>query len=161
MLLPFSQQLNNQPTYFVEKIYKAHPQLSTLNYFFNLRYSFDFVKFREVAPKLHTIRLDQKDRWKPGILIHPVINNRIKNKALVFTPPMPCISTQQFMIRWTYNPVKQSFDLPLVLIDGKEIKGKVLDQLAVNDGFNNRAEFFQYFDTNFIGKIIHWTNLRY
>jgi hypothetical protein len=33
-----------------------------------------------VIPKLHTIRYDEKDLWKPGRKIHPVVFNRTKNR---------------------------------------------------------------------------------
>ena len=33
-----------------------------------------------VKPKKHTIRKDEKDRWKVGNDIHFVINNRTKNR---------------------------------------------------------------------------------
>lgn len=54
-----------------------------------------------------------------------------------------------------------------VKIDGKLFydvagieKDKML-QLAQNDGFDTIEEFFEYFNEDFTGKIIHWTGLRY
>ena len=36
-----------------------------------------------------------------------------------------------------------------------------LEQLAINDGFNNYEDFFKWFSSDFQGQIIHWTDLRY
>jgi len=38
----------------------------------------------------------------------------------------------------------------------------LIAKLIVNDGFNNYEEFLEWFEyKNFIGKIIHWTDLKY
>ena len=34
-------------------------------------------------------------------------------------------------------------------------------QLAINDGFESLKHFFEYFNEDFEGKIIHWTDLKY
>ena len=36
-----------------------------------------------------------------------------------------------------------------------------MTRLAVNDGFDGLKEFFQFFDRDFSGKIIHWTTQKY
>jgi predicted nucleotide-binding protein (sugar kinase/HSP70/actin superfamily) len=38
---------------------------------------------------------------------------------------------------------------------------KRMNKLAINDGFEDMHQFFKWFDTDFKGKIIHWTDLRY
>lgn len=111
-------------------------------------------------PKIHTIRQDIKNKWKPGNKIHFVINNRTKNRYQ-FAPTIVCTSTQQIIIKYFYNGKTEQFDLPTVLIDGKEKKGKQLLELANNDGFDTVEDFFAYFKTDFTGKIIHWTNFKY
>ena len=40
-------------------------------------------------------------------------------------------------------------------------KRKKLDLLAQNDGFETIEEFFAYFNEDFKGKMIHWTDLKY
>src|SRR5699024_2081987 len=49
-------------------------------------------------PKIHTIRHDEKDRWKPGMKIHPIINNRTKNR-FQFAPVVECQSVQKIKIK--------------------------------------------------------------
>lgn len=92
MILPFSQQHNGKPTRFAEKIW-ANQSLWTqeekslflsglvgnkpalCSWFLK---DFDPC-FEEYPPKMHTIREDKNNRWKPGMLIHAVYNNRTKN----------------------------------------------------------------------------------
>ena len=37
----------------------------------------------------------------------------------------------------------------------------ILRELAKNDGFESVEDFFAYFNKDFKGKIIHWTDLQY
>lgn len=162
MILPFSQKLNNKPTYFVEKIKKAFADKCIIHSasWDDKIYTLNNEVYKECKPKLHTIRLDKSNRWKPDTLIHFVINNRSKN-MMRFLPVLKCTFTQNIKIHYWYNPVTQQFDKPSVYVDNKELTRKQINTLAVNDGFNNRAEFFEYFINDFEGKIIHWTNLMY
>ncbi|MHC6199210.1 hypothetical protein [Elizabethkingia miricola] len=78
MLLPFSTNINNKPTYFVEKIWAgfALNQIDTsgvrLEHIDRAYYEifgdspFDYES--DFKPKLHTIRRDVHDRWKQGML---------------------------------------------------------------------------------------------
>lgn len=104
-----------------------------------------------VTPKLHTIREDKTDRWKPGNDIHFVINDRNKNREQ-FLPTVKCVSTQKIEI--IAKPCMVIVDDIVLSIDATRL-------LAINDGFTSVAEFFAYFNTDFTGKIIHWTNLKY
>lgn len=113
-------------------------------------------------PKLHTIREDKKNRWSAGKLIHFIINNRQPNR-FQFAPVITVVSTQKIEVIYTNS----NSDYPCVKIDGKLLyiwikpDLKVLETLAKNDGFNSVEDFFNYFDRDFSGKIIHWTNLKY
>ncbi len=49
----------------------------------------------------------------------------------------------------------------VVLVDDRKLKIEEVNQLAINDGFNSVDDFFQYFNTDFTGKLIHWTDLKY
>jgi hypothetical protein len=164
MILGFSTQLNGKPTYFVEKIHSGLIMNDLMNgfdaCFANKGFSID--AFAEKHMKLHTIRLDKNDRWQPGTKIDFFINCRQPN-MFRFAPILPVVSFQKILI--TYTKTKKA----MVFIDDKcfymqdfslEGNHKML-HLAQNDGFDTIADFFTYFNENFTGKIIHWTDLRY
>jgi len=168
MTLGFLQQINKVPTYFVEKILlgmvvKKEIDLNTYSVFvYNYLNKFDLSpnNTKPLLPKIHTIREDLKNKWKPGNLIHFVINNRTKFRYQ-FAPLLKCVSVQKFVVHYDYNSKNELWDKPLVYVDGKQIRGKKLFLLANNDGFETVEAFFKYFNTNFTGKIIHWTNKKY
>lgn len=169
MILPFSTQMNGKPTYFVEKIlrgieiYKA--PINLLDFW---KYTgYDLFSKQHITPKIHTFREDEKDRWKAGNKIDYFINCRQKD-MFRFAPVLPVVSTQKVEIKWF-----ELFDKKMVrvFIDNKSfacmkfsdemiITGDML-QLAQNDGFDTIEDFFAYFNEDFKGKIIHWTDLKY
>lgn len=106
-------------------------------------------------PKLHTIREDSSNRWRAGMDIHFVINNRTKNR-FQFAPVVNCVSIQNIEIKYF-----KTFVYPEVIIDGKMMSYLALGDVAINDGFDSVDDFFAYFNKDFKGKIIHWTDLRY
>lgn len=177
MILPFSTQINGKPTYFVEKIWKGLKTQSTESYIklwatvspeeTTKQFPVDIDIYNEVKPKLHTIREDKKDRWKPGVMIDFFINARQKN-MFRFAPRIPVVSTQKINITWLTKY------MVFVTIDNKPIGDAIWDrgficmscdtrlrELAKNDGFESVEDFFGYFNKDFTGKIIHWTDLRY
>ena len=112
-------------------------------------------------PKLHTIRHDPHGRWKAGMKIHPVINNRTKNR-FQFSPVIKCVSVQSIEI--TKSKLLEygyAAKIPLVYIDDVLLESDDLEKLAINDGFPTLKAFFAYFNEDFQGKIIHWTDLKY
>lgn len=174
MILPFSTQINGAPTLFPEKILKGlyeHKIINSeeINDCMELRvlvrkgvfYNIIFDKTQIYKPKIHTIRQDKNDRWKPGVMLDFFINARQKN-MFRFAPRIPVISVQKVFM--TYLPhLGNGFE---VSIDGKYLYKKEIEQLAINDGFDNVEDFENYFisqmkDDEFSGKIIHWTNLKY
>jgi hypothetical protein len=176
MILPFSTQMNGKPTYFVEKIWKGLSGDLILNkvgypsevypkeYLECLQK--ELVNYENKLPKLHTFREDKKDRWKPGTKIDFFINCRQKN-MFRFAPVLPVVSTQKVEIKWIPLTRPLGERRPWVRIDGKNIFTidhfitEEMTQLALNDGFDNVEDFFAYFNEDFTGKIIHWTDLRY
>lgn len=173
MIIPFSTKFKDgTPTYFIKKIWES---LALKNDFCSAEYRtfketynslfksyWDGFGTCSVNPKHHTIREDIHDRWHAGRLIHPVVFNRSKNQ-FQFAPTMTCISTQKIEIKhdnsWC-NKVS-------VIIDGKILNAsdkeqfKIIEVIAINDGFRYVSDFFAWFDHDFTGKIIHWTNLKY
>jgi hypothetical protein len=114
------------------------------------------------TPKLHTIRPDNKGLWKPGRKIHPVIFNRTINR-FQFAPVLECKAVQKIQIiqcevlteNKTYKRVGEIF------IDNQIIEPCMYKTIAINDGFDGTKHFFQWFNEDFEGKIIHWTTLKY
>jgi hypothetical protein len=158
MILGFSTQINGKPTYFVEKIQRA---LTDTDFFDTpelVPYEFNFEYFKDCTPKLHTIRDDKNDRWKVGNKIDFFINCRQKN-MFRFAPVLPVVSVQKIEI--VYDKIFGKNLYPDVLIDNVKLHPNKLDELAQNDGFDTIQDFFAYFDKDFTGKIIHWTNLKY
>jgi hypothetical protein len=166
MILPFSTQLNGKPTYFVERIHQSlkSPHFNDTVGFSSIHVpkGFDFVMYRLLRPKHHTIRDDKNERWKVGTKIDFFINCRQPN-MFRFAPVLPVVSTQKIFI--TYTKTKKA----MVFIDDKcfymqdfslEHNHKML-HLSQNDGFDTIEDFFAYFDKDFTGKIIHWTDLKY
>lgn len=130
-----------------------------------------FMDNMEVDPKLHSIREDPQDRWKPGMKIHHSFGVRTKSYRCFAINE--CISTQRIEIQYlewwefqgdySYLPESSKFYLR-VYIDDALLETKdfsKLIELTRNDGFDNVEDFFRWFNKPFKGKIIHWTNLKY
>lgn len=125
-------------------------------------------RFKELilsGVKTHTIREDSTDRWKYGMKIHFATGIRTTNYNCF--KEGECINTQKIEFKWTNHNkgmVNESWSVK-VLIDGENITdGDIIDELAKNDGFKDRVEFFEWeawYRKNFKGKIIHWTNKLY
>lgn len=115
-----------------------------------------------VIPKLHTVRKDPHNLWVPGRKIHPVVFNRTANR-FQFAPVLEVKAVQDIDISYGDHRID-------VFIDCKHYDGismrddtehdKLL-KLAKNDGFDSVEHFFEWFNKDFTGKIIHWTNLKY
>lgn len=115
------------------------------------------------TPKIHTMRVDQFDRWKPDMSIQMVYRGpkySIKdhfNKGI--TELEKCKSIQKIEIKFRNSP---KFLWPMfVKIDGRPLDIPEVEKLATNDGFRNTNLFFAWFNQDFTGKIIHWTDFRY
>lgn len=178
MTLPFQQtwpermgELAGQPNYFVEKIILGLEDYSLINESYPVikayseRTGKDFISIcntmyeSNLEPKIHTIREDKADRWKAGNDIHFVINSRTKNR-FQFAPVVLCVSVQEIEIK--HIPFgKNGNRFSQIYVDGNAINQEGEKIIALNDGFPSVEAFFQYFKEDFIGKIIHWTDLKY
>jgi len=166
MTLGFSTVINKKESLFPEKIIRSldisEPKKMTQ---FDLYYEIKpFQKWLNINdffvlnPKLHTIRKDEKDRWKVGNDIHFVINNRTKDR-FQFAPITKVKSIQK--IEMVIRGIKNERPIN-VYVDGQIIGlGNGLEELALNDGFDSLEEFYNYFKDGFKGKIIHWTDAQY
>jgi hypothetical protein len=165
MTLSFSTQINKKPTYFIEKIIRG---LNLWGEYYEskihwTKYDLSVDKLENSHPKLHTIRRDKNNRWKAGNKIHFVINPRTTDR-FQFAPVVVCQSVQKISIKWKYcSNLEDKY--PIIWIDGKVFaKGYESPELklfAQNDGFDSVNDFFNWFDSDFSGKIIHWTQLKY
>ncbi len=171
MTLGFKTEIKGKPTYFPEKIIAGLdlPDSQIMTLFDALGDVTGWTDEEFIAgkcnplfnhlPKITTIRADPKNNWPPKTgLIHPVIKNRTPERYQ-FAPTLNCVSVQTIKIK--RKIIEAGVSKITVLIDGKKFHHKKWNTLAVNDGFAFAAEFFNYFDKDFTGKIIHWTDLKY
>lgn len=172
MTLSFKQKFDNgNRTRFIEKIWATIDRYKIVSEEERKAYGLKLADDRMVdvlpkldwPPKIHTIREDKGKRWKAGTTIHPVINNRRPDRYQ-FAPCFPCVSRQEIRIEWMHN-------FPSIKINGIDyykvdmMTGEVIDmgieQLARNDGFDTIHEFLEWFNKDFLGTIIHFTNFQY
>jgi|SRR5699024_2544762 len=178
MKLEFSQtypermgELSGQSNYFIEKIWAGLSVQETEckncydkeeewdNGFWekNVKDSlFSWKGTYHVEPKLHTIREDKSNQWCAGIDIHFKSNNR-NGDLFQFAPVFKCVSVQKISITWQ----KDRGCMPIIIIDRTLLCLDSMETLATNDGFDSIEDFFAYFNGDFQGKIIHWTDLKY
>jgi hypothetical protein len=174
MILPFSTQLNGKPTYFIEKIWEGllRPVFKDdEQYIDHLKdYEEQFGKHwdylpeeseRMTSPKIHTIREDKKERWKAGTKIDFFINCRQKD-MFRFAPVLPVVSVQKVHIMHHQERLFFARSYPAdIYVDEIKLEVHEVPEFAKNDGFETAAAFFEYFNEDFTGKLIHWTDYKY
>lgn len=183
MVLGFKEYFDKEkkkPTWFREKILASaqwYRMKLTVNGEDHYYYYVDFKTYNEehrsnltpqFVPKIHTIR--QGHRWKAGDLMHMAYGVRTKNYQQFnkgIDALQRVVSVQD--IRIPKDDMKGSgttYVIP-VYIDGKLFPHRRVNELAINDGFDDDGfgSAAIYFDNWFVdgidGQIIHWTNLRY
>lgn len=119
-----------------------------------LSFKDQFVSKIIKGTKIHTIRLDPHNRWKPGNKIHFATGLRTKNYKQFFEGE--CKSIQSIKIIWLELAI-----YPKVFVDNKQVDPFIIEKLSMNDGFDNSSNFRKWFIKDFEGKIIHWTNYKY
>jgi hypothetical protein len=110
----------------------------------------DFENKIKKGIKLHTIRGDEKNRWKEGRKIHYATGTRTAQYNC-FKEGV-CTGTQEIEISDRR-----------VFVNGTELNMIDFEELVINDGFDCIDDFWWWFDqySPFTGKIIHWTDFRY
>lgn len=126
-------------------------------------------RFKEAilsGTKIHTIREDKHDRWKKGMKMNMATGVRTRNYNEF--AEKNCTGTQKISIRYFDNKSRVE-----VVINDRYIGAAYfgikriyccvyeLEILAHNDGFDSVDDFFAWFNKDFEGKIIHWTDFRY
>lgn len=166
MILGFKTQIKGKPTHFVEKILalkiEAYKKLYT--------------------PKIHTIR--NGNRWAKGKTIQMATGVRTKNycqfnknidgldvcknvqsiKILrVDDLPKSLYNNSVYVIDIYCKSLKETFQMAFkVHVGVRFLNVEEIIKLAVNDGFTNPEEMFNWFDNqNFAGQLIHWTDFTY
>lgn len=107
---------------------------------------------KHFAPKRHTFRHDDANRWKKERKVDFYYHNRTK-KAERIAPAVLCTGTQRCVI----DGVRR-----VVNVDGKILNDVQLNQFSKNDGFDHIYDMWAWFGGEVHhGKLIHWTSLRY
>lgn len=120
--------------------------------------SFDkrFVDKIILGTKIHTIRKDNKGLWKPGNKINFATGVRTKSYVQFYSGT--CKHVDSFLIE--YIELDQE-KYPKVYVNESLLTSSQVEILARNDGFSSKEEFFDWFDSDFEGRIIHWTKFSY
>lgn len=184
---PWHTEKNPAPTYFREKILAGvglyvSPKDADLNYYSNQEAS------KRSTKKIHTMREDPHNRWKAGRNIQMVYRGAGYKILDHFNKGIPeletCKGKQYVQLRWaakseyveTTLPLqkiiapasampdkkkRECFYYPRVWIDSAEVLESVIRELAINDGFGSVDDFFRWFNKDWSGYILHWTDFRY
>lgn len=107
--------------------------------------------------KIHTIREDKHNRWKPEMKIqHWMYNPRnVSKKPYPFSLPGTDILVSKQLIE--IEP-----QIKTIRIDGDRFLNDLeMNQLAFNDGLHNSRVFFKWFNIPFKGYILHFTDKKY
>jgi len=110
----------------------------------------NFVEKINKGIKLHTIRTDEKKRWRPEMKIHYATG--VRSQYYDNWRMGKCTGVQPIEIR------DRS-----VWVNGRELNESEIIYLSDNDGFDCVEDFWGWFDlySPFEGRLIHWTDLRY
>jgi hypothetical protein len=163
-----------EPSFFIEKIWsgfalndflqsKENGNWSTEIYKEKFPYDYDWVPvFMKAKPKIHTIRDDKHDRWKPSKLIHfeQWTDKAYKSKCYHFAPLAPCVGVQKIRIELIGSHKHKDLGASVFIDDIFQYMDQI-EKLAQNDGFKSVDDFFKWFNKDYSGKIIHWTDLIY
>ncbi|WP_040532923.1 ASCH domain-containing protein [Leeuwenhoekiella blandensis] len=122
-----------------------------------------FVEKIKAGSKKHTIREDKKNRWKVGNKIH--FATGIRTKAYNQFADGVCTLIEPFEVKYKYEDRKTTANVFV----NNELLGQAIwfdcklksssfsvDMLSANDGFTRTNDFFDWFDKDFKGKLIHW-----
>ena len=173
MILNFKKEINGKPTNFKQKILNSFKKLAIEKANIILFAQISDIhkgnfKFDLQNSKLHTIRPDVANRFKAGVMIDfkEWSGRPYHSKNISFAPRIPVVSVQNISIKeWLAADYSTCFQMPdnsiyTIEIDGIRQDKKQIKRIAINDGFENEVEFFNYL-RRFEGKLIHWTNLKY
>jgi len=171
--LKFKNNLYGKPTRFLEKTFKSLYWNTPLNEVARevmLHADFDTGGLDFLQPKIHTIRRISE---KPFLQEAPFrVGESLKLGFFdcagnQITPCLSCTvkSVQTFSVKYKRDGTKTTAQ---VFIDGRFIGEAIwdncqlkdssftLDILIQNDGFDDVNQFFEWFDKDYEGVIVHW-----
>ncbi|WP_419033418.1 hypothetical protein [Dysgonomonas gadei] len=175
MILSYKQKFPwEAPTYFKEQI-----RNKVFDYPFSIisQYDNDGNRLPDIYienRKIHTIRDDIHNRWKPGMMIQHAYGVRTTKYECFATGQ--CIHTQILRIekvswRDVITDTRQieaidkmpgkDPDIFQLYVDDRLLNGTEINLLARNDGFSSTLDFFRWFKESGVKKIIHFTDFRY
>lgn len=117
-----------------------------------------FVEPINKGTKIHTFRGEPKRMPKPGETLHMYTGLRTKHCELI-GKDKTLKSKQKLLIFF-------EADKPEIFVDGKRLWWYEREEMYVNDGFADEADFIAYWnpereEKQFEGIIFHWTDLKY
>ncbi len=145
MILGFTSLFDGKPLNFIEKISRAI--------------------------KLHTLREDVHERWNDSRTIQFCTGVRTKKYKEHFSKP--CTGTQLVKLILPKNNFTPYITDLQIVVNGKPLNPLMNQVFIKNDGFSEWTDFMKWFffekkkgkwvqtRTEWTGKIIHWTELRY
>lgn len=161
--------LKGQETMFAEKIVKSldnkknkinADQFKTVMNWMVVNKKFNFPYYlnlpKNYKGKIHTMREDKIGKWNEGDQIDPMMVEGTTG-LFRFLPPIICKGIQRVKIEYFMG----CGNYPNVFIDGQLLSNDEFEQYVINDGFDNPEQFCLYFDKDWKGKLIHWTNFKY
>jgi hypothetical protein len=173
MILGFMKRFPDKTeTKFKEKILRGIYEYQMEKCIFDPMYSGGITNIQSdnnEIPKLHTIRNDQHKRWKEGMEIH--FCTGVRTKQMDNFAMGACKSVQEIEIWYLSGNGAYPKD---IIIDGRRLEYKEINEVVLNDGFKNGGNFLKYFRSSaeyedspkgdypvYRGRLIHWTDLRY
>lgn len=159
--------LSGRHTYFVARILagliRNREHRETLEKFLKLKYGPEAQRWIRDAKivehkKIHTIRRDNSNRWAPGQLIHFYTGLRTRH-ANQFAPVITCTAVERIEI--SHKEYENKAIGLQIKVGGRVLNLAESIELAINDGFDSIEAFTEYFNEDFVGKVIHWTDKRY
>jgi hypothetical protein len=116
----------------------------------------NFVDKIKDGRKIHTIRTERKGnaKWREGMDIHFATGLRTPDYNQFASGV--CTGIQEIRIKYAIG-----LDEPEIHINRTPIPPRLKRQVAENDGFDTFDQFLRWFDEDFEGLLIHWTDRRY
>lgn len=149
-------ELGDQPTYVITKLYQSlEGRRETYLGQYSVEHEETFGNRWDGFGEKHRAKihhLQEGNCWEAGMTIAPVVRYQLKGEFFQFAPSLMCFSVQPFKILY-YQGIYQ----PFVILGERELNRYELTEFVLNEGFDSIVSFTKYYDTDFIGQLVHWT----